>query len=254
VIALLATLTVALSLGIPLASASSSTAPRPHRTHLAATAGAPAPGPDETIRILMLGDSLTAGLPSRLPYSLELGRLLTAAGVKHEFYNAGIGGATVTDLLAWTTPLIQSIQPNLVLLNVGTNDAASSDAHIATFEGKYRQLIEKIRTAKPDTNIVVSWLFYSTHPALARGQGLVNDAIFRVATPGFKLRPEFLALADMQSMPSHLLVPPSGADGLHPGQIGYEVMGRYWYRAIRDSGWLTLPAIPEEADRSGHRP
>ena len=68
-------------------------------------------------RLLLLGDSLTAGQPG-VSYPGMMSRL----GCTHELVVEGRGGATVTEVRWRLNPLIASCNPDIVLLEVGAND------------------------------------------------------------------------------------------------------------------------------------
>lgn len=68
-------------------------------------------------RLLLVGDSLTAGHPG-VSYPGMMARL----GCAHEMMIEGRGGATVTEVRWRLNPLIASCTPDIVLLEVGAND------------------------------------------------------------------------------------------------------------------------------------
>lgn len=68
-------------------------------------------------RLLLLGDSLTAGRPG-VSYPVMMARL----GCRHELVVEGRVGATVTEARWRLNPLIASCAPEMVLLEVGAND------------------------------------------------------------------------------------------------------------------------------------
>ncbi len=68
-------------------------------------------------RLLLLGDSLTAGRPG-VGYPSMMARL----GCTHEMVVEGRGGATVTEVRWRLNPLIASCNPDILLLEVGAND------------------------------------------------------------------------------------------------------------------------------------
>ena len=93
----------------------------PPRTDGQAHPGLQTRGP---IRIVALGDSLTAGLglPEPATFPVKLQKALTASGHAVEIANAGVSGDTASDglaRLAWSVPE----GTDAVILELGANDA-----------------------------------------------------------------------------------------------------------------------------------
>jgi acyl-CoA thioesterase-1 len=90
---------------------------------LALLAGAPARAAEPPVRIVALGDSLTAGygLPATAAFPARLERALKAKGVAAEVANAGVSGDTAAGGLArldWAVP--QGTEA--VIVELGAND------------------------------------------------------------------------------------------------------------------------------------
>ncbi len=90
---------------------------------LALLAGAPARAAEPPVRIVALGDSLTAGygLPATAAFPARLERALKAKGVAAEVVNAGVSGDTAAGGLArldWAVP--QGTEA--VIVQLGAND------------------------------------------------------------------------------------------------------------------------------------
>jgi acyl-CoA thioesterase I len=83
----------------------------------------PATAADQPLRIVALGDSLTAGLglPAEETFPAKLERVLKAKGIAVEVANAGVSGDTASGGLArldWSVPE----GTNAVILELGAND------------------------------------------------------------------------------------------------------------------------------------
>ena len=90
---------------------------------LIAMAAAPSSGAGNTIKIVALGDSLTAGhgLPEKDGFVARLQAALAAKGVAAEVANAGVSGDTAADGLArldWSVPA----DTDAVVVELGAND------------------------------------------------------------------------------------------------------------------------------------
>jgi acyl-CoA thioesterase I len=91
---------------------------------LPAAAQAPAVQPAKPVRVVVLGDSLTAGLglPATAAFPARLQKALQAKGIEVEMINAGVSGDTSSggrDRLDWSIPQ----GTDAVILELGANDA-----------------------------------------------------------------------------------------------------------------------------------
>ena len=90
----------------------------------AARAQAPAGTPAKPIKMVVLGDSLSAGLglPGPAAFPARLQKSLESKGIKVEMVNAGVSGDTTSggrDRLDWSIPE----GTELVIVELGANDA-----------------------------------------------------------------------------------------------------------------------------------
>jgi acyl-CoA thioesterase-1 len=90
----------------------------------ALAAAAAQPGSARPVKIVALGDSLTAGLglPADAAFPARLERALAQKGIAAEVVNAGVSGDTTADGLArlgWSVP----DDADAVILELGANDA-----------------------------------------------------------------------------------------------------------------------------------
>jgi acyl-CoA thioesterase-1 len=93
-------------------------------TFVGVPASPAAPASDRPLRIVALGDSLTAGygLPADAAFPAKLERALAAKGIAAEIANAGVSGDTTSGGLArldWSIP----DGTEAVILELGANDA-----------------------------------------------------------------------------------------------------------------------------------
>jgi acyl-CoA thioesterase-1 len=84
----------------------------------------PAAGPAKSIKMVVLGDSLSAGygLPATGAFPVRLQKSLEAKGIKVDMINAGVSGDTASggrDRLDWSVPE----GTEAVILELGANDA-----------------------------------------------------------------------------------------------------------------------------------
>jgi len=184
---------------------------------------APAPLAAETavaetpIRIVALGDSLTAGygLPARDGFVPRLQAALTAAGVGAEISNAGVSGDTAADGLA---RLDWSVPPGTqgVIVELGANDMLRGLDPQAT-----RDALDAILARLTQRHIVVMLCGMKAAPNLGADYGGRFERIYSelAAKYGVLLYPFFL---DGVAADLGVLQP----DGLHPNAAGVAIIVR----------------------------
>jgi hypothetical protein len=90
-----------------------------------------------TFRILMLGDSLTFGwgVPIEQTYVKRLEAMITAAGIKAEVINAGVGNYNTSMEVAYYMAEGHRFQPDVVILNYFINDAEKTPRYETSWLG-----------------------------------------------------------------------------------------------------------------------
>ena len=169
--------------------------------------------PDRTLRIVALGDSLTAGfgLPQSAAFPAVLERALKARGHQVEIVNAGVSGDTATcglDRLDWSVP----DGTDAVIVELGANDMLRGVDPAVT-----RQALEAIVTRLKARGIRV--MLAGMYATRNLGPGYVQrfDAIYReiASQHGLVLYPFFLeGIAGQRQL--------NLPDGLHPTAQGVE--------------------------------
>lgn len=197
---------------------------------------------DQTpVRILTLCDSISAAGQ----YQVEISRILTLEGVPHQFFNASVGGTGVEYWAVNTTAAMNTYEPDLVLLNCGTNDTWTVANNVTSFEEKYRTVVEAILNWRTPNRVKlgVAFIQYGTPPAdqtFLNRQPSVNDAIYRQLGYYGNL---ITGIADFQRIPPNALY--QDHTGYHPTPRGYKAMGRIWYDAVRAGmGWPVASEPP----------
>jgi lysophospholipase L1-like esterase len=217
---------------------------------------------DAPIRILTLGDSITAQCGATPPagYCGPLGQLLDQAGVPHVFVSEAVSGTdcgyTASNIHTFLTRDLPSPSPNdVVLVECGTNNvpgtAGSPSAN--ALGTQWRTIVEAVHGY--GVRLGVSFIYYSSpnnisafHASLPSDEANANDEIYR----NLMLYPAgwFTGVADFQALPGtrdYLL-----DDGMHPNSLGYQRMAQIWYRSLSATmGW---PAIPAPCGMWGARP
>jgi acyl-CoA thioesterase-1 len=187
---------VALLLGIVIAPAQADVAGKP-------------------IKIVALGDSLTAGLglPASEGFVPRLQAALAAKGIAAEVINAGVSGDTASDALArldWSVP----DDTDAVILEVGANDMLRGLKPQLT-----RTALDTILQRLKERHIAVLLCGMRAAPNLGADYAAAFEAIYPdlAGKYGVSLYPFFLdgVAADLGRLQR---------DGLHPNAAGVEVM------------------------------
>ncbi len=170
---------------------------------------------DRAVRIVALGDSLTAGLglPADAAFPARLERALKAKGLAVEIANAGVSGDTASGGLArldWSVPE----ETDAVIVELGANDMLRGiDPRVtrAALEGIVRRLTER--------RIPVLLAGMLAAPNLGADYARSFDAIYAdlAAKYGLLLYPFFLDGVVGQSALNQ-------GDGLHPTAAGVDVI------------------------------
>jgi lysophospholipase L1-like esterase len=213
-------------------------------------ATSPAAAVPASITVLRLGDSRTIGVGSSwgTGYAPELQRLLGQAGIAVAYAPIGGGtGWTVQDLRTIVDSAMASA-PDVVLLAVGTNNAAGACAvapcaGMAGYQGQFHALVQRILTLSASVHVFVAEIQYSSAPWA--GQEVYTNIAHITSTwqPWCASR---CTLVHLQGIPRCGYL---GADGVHPTDAGYQVMADQWARAVLARyGVAVWPAKVRESD------
>ncbi len=183
---------------------------------MALVSAAAQPGnPARPVKIVALGDSLTAGLglPADATFPVRLQRALAAKGIAAEVTNAGVSGDTTADGLArldWSVP----DGTDGVILELGANDAlrgleptrarANLDEMLRRLAARHIQVLLAGMRAPPNMGADYVKAFDAIYPDLAAAYGAVLYPFFLdgvAAEPGL-----------------------NQGDGLHPTAAGVDVI------------------------------
>ena len=182
---------------------------------LAVPLAGPAPGADRPVRIVALGDSLTAGLglPANAAFPARLEQALNAKGMAVEITNAGVSGDTASAGLArldWSVPE----GTDAVIIELGANDTLRGTDPKVT-----REALEGIVGRLRERRIEVLLAGMRAAPNLGPDYGRDFDAIY----------PDLAARNDLLFYPFFLDGVATDAklnqrDGLHPTAAGVDAI------------------------------
>ena len=187
---------------------------------LAAVMGAPGAGGEPAgppVRVVALGDSLTAGfgLPAQAAFPEQLARALSAKGKTVAITNAGVSGDTAADglaRLAWSVPE----GTEAVIVELGANDALRGiDPQIT------RAALESILRGLKQRRIAVLLAGMLAPRNLGEDYGRAFDAIFPGLAADFETLFYPFFLDGVATNPAL-----NQADGLHPTAAGVDLIVR----------------------------
>ena len=182
---------------------------------LAVPLAGPAAGADRPVRIVALGDSLTAGLglPANAAFPARLEQALNAKGMAVEISNAGVSGDTASAGLArldWSVPE----GTDAVIIELGANDTLRGTDPKVT-----REALEGIVGRLRERRIEVLLAGMRAAPNLGPDYGRDFDAIY----------PDLATRNDLLFYPFFLDGVATDAklnqrDGLHPTAAGVDAI------------------------------
>lgn len=231
---------------------------------LAATSAA-----DEPLRVLVAGDSLTAGINGDYTWRYRLWKEFRRQGQPVEFVGskawpyvaAGYTSATYADPdfdhdhFAWGGAQLSSHassigaevgsqQPDVIVLASGLNDLVHGQSPDQT-AGILRRFIANARAARPSVGIIVSPVLTIHRTNLPAVNGLIAeynrraaDVVAELSTPESPLR---MASTTSGWSPNTVLV----QDGIHATPKGEAFIAFRIAQALHGGGWLrSAPATP----------
>jgi acyl-CoA thioesterase-1 len=182
----------------------------------------PAAGAEAPVRIVALGDSLTAGfgLPADAAFPVKLADALNAKGLAVEITNAGVSGDTASgglERLDWSVP--EGTQA--VIIELGANDMLRGlDPRVT------RKALQDILRRLDERHIEVLLCGMLAAPNLGADYERAFNGIFPdlAATGHLLFYPFFMAgvLTDQQLLPKDQQL--IQHDGLHPTAAGVDVI------------------------------
>lgn len=207
------------------------------------------------LRVLRMGDSRTIGIGSTwgTGYAPEFQRLMNQAGVAVDFgdLNAGTGW-DIRDLRNMADQVIAQTKPDLIILAVGTNNAAGSCGNppclgMANIDQNYLDLVLRLLIDAPDAKLIITEIQYSSTP-WAINEVYVNVAAIRASwNEACRNR---CARANLQGISR---CGGLGSDSVHPSDTGYMQMADELARvALQQQGVTVWPMkIPMGGPRPG---
>ncbi|KAI2641677.1 carbohydrate esterase family 3 protein [Hypomontagnella submonticulosa] len=223
------------------------------------------------LRIMFLGASITRGEVSTgdRGYRKQLRDKLTSLGnpVNCVGFNRfgdfpdndveGYGASRIRQMHHHAAQSVPYLQPNLVLIQVGTSDCFQKDdpANIIT---RMRDLVDYLLEASPRATVIMSTVLTTPDLEVEPCMRSANAQIRQVAVDLIREKKP-VAIAEMhydQGLPNRPRPEDIGNDRIHPTDEGYFMMGDIFMEKIREveeKGFLKHPVnngIPADGDSS----
>ncbi len=156
----------------------------------------------------------------------------------------GVNGAQITSYLRCKnlTRDMRLLQPDLVIFNIGVNDAYGSSFDSVAFKNNYLKLVARIREASPDC----AFIFVTNNDTWKKGKRgryyvnktgpMVQDVMYRLADlTGGAVWDQFAVMGGLKSMESWRKKGLAQKDRVHFTAAGYNLMGDlFWDAFIRE--------------------
>ncbi|KAL4949829.1 SGNH hydrolase-type esterase domain-containing protein [Aspergillus filifer] len=201
------------------------------------------------LRVMPLGASITVGYRSTdgNGYRKYLREQLRYAGwevdmvgslsngTMKDYQNEGHFGKTI-DQVANAAVASAGMQPNVVLINVGTNDGIQN-VHITGAGDRINSLITDLTSRIPNVTVILSTLIPNT---IAQRVIERLSAEYRNVAARRRSNGDRVILAEM----SYFIDSSRLVDGTHPDDQGYKEMAAVWWAAFQeaeDEGFLSAP-------------
>ena len=185
------------------------------------------------VRVLAIGSSSTAGVGASSPraaYPAQFKTILEKSlhGIDLEVINHGVAGEVAARTAERLRAAVESLQPDLVLWQVGTNDALAR-IPAAEVEATVRDTVRWLKDGRAD--VVLVGLQYTPRYARDEHYAQIREAIARVAaSESVLLVRRFDAMrfiAQTKANPEML-----AADGFHLNDLGYHCMAEHVAHAV----------------------
>jgi len=202
-----------------------------------------------TLRLMPIGDSITAGYRSSTgngyrgplyPELINQGDALDfvgsqRSGVMFDPDNEGYYGDRIDQIAGLINGELALYQPNVVLLHIGTNDLGQN-YQVSTAPNRLASLIDQILAADPGITILVAQLICNSTPSV---QSLINS--YNSQIPGI-VQARVNAGKHVYTVSMSSLTTADLNDGLHPNDGGYQKMADNWGAALQhviSLGWVS---------------
>lgn len=150
-----------------------------------------------------------------------------ASGTMSDNDNEGHIGLRIEEVAASPLDSVLVYQPNLFLINLGTNDAAQ-DFDVDNAGTRMIALIDKIYASVPDTTVILSTLIPNKNADTNARVQVINEQFRSQVLSNYNDKKLFLA-----DMNDGFLTTEDLNDDTHPTDAGYQKMAAVFYSAVK---------------------
>lgn len=143
-------------------------------------------------------------------------------------------------------------QPNIIVINAGTNDCLQNLAD--GFTGRYNSMLDELYDAIPGVTIIVSTVLPGTPAGIVNNRDSINAQI-RALVADRRAKKDKIVLTDCDLPAGFIGVADlDPADGIHPTDAGHRKLAALMMRGIQEAnaaGMLTKPKDTGISDEPG---
>ncbi|MBT2451438.1 VCBS repeat-containing protein [Streptomyces sp. ISL-43] len=227
-----------------------------------AAAAAPQPAPP-LVRVMPLGDSITAGEGSSggAGYRSRLWELMAGQsrytadfvgsgsfGSVGDPDNEGHSGWTIDGIRSGINQWQTAADPDVVLLHIGINDLKWHNADPVQTAGKLSALVDTIQANRPGVAVIVQGLLTDT-PGLEQ-QTRDFNAVIQGQESARRDRGERFRYVEPPRLDAAAELP----DQLHPNDAGYRKIAQAYHEGLEQAvtdGWAVRPRAPRVGSEAG---
>jgi lysophospholipase L1-like esterase len=152
------------------------------------------------------------------------------------YHSVGVNGAQVTSFLRCELldEQLQKLDPDLIVISLGTNDAYGSPFDESVFQANYLEFLNRIKKANPGVPILLTTpgdCYKAKHPNTNNIKA--REAIYTLAkTENCNVWDFFTVMGGLSSMQSWRNNGLAGGDRVHLTKAGYELQGSLMFDAL----------------------
>jgi len=190
--------------------------------------------------ILFIGDSVTdCNRKSYDPSDRSLGdgyvRNIQASGrFTHEIINRGISGNRIGDLENRWQQDVLDLKPQVLSILIGVNDTwrrydDNSPTSAESFTSRYRGLLQQSRDAFECDLYLCQPFILPVREEMNEWLGDLNEKIEGIKSLAQEFNATYVSFGDkLNSEAASLGMQALAEDGIHPTELGHEIMAQYW--------------------------
>lgn len=144
--------------------------------------------------------------------------------------NRGYGGATSQNLKDYLDVLALGINYDLVTIQIGMNDCYNNSVPVATYISNVENVIDRLRTYRPNCEIILCKIPPTNDPARINNRGSYNSAIDTIVTD------KNVKVADFSNAfdPNDTTI----CGGVHPKIPGHQLLFNILYPVVQTTNFV----------------